>query len=155
MKNTMRTRLAALLAAVALVGVCALSDSHAKANEATTVQPSQKLALKSGGPAVAAPVFQNSSFANNYGRVTRLYPSPNGMFFSLGGRKLLNEVKTDMNPKDGYYFIPLSHPNYNSLVALLYLCAEHDYILKVRTQDALNANGHAEVVYLVKDFNRN
>ena len=67
----------------------------------------------------------------------------------------VGEVKTDMNPNAGYYFIPLNHPNYKALVDLLYLCATNDWNVYARTKETLSPDGFAEVSYLVQDFNRN
>ena len=89
---------------------------------------------------------------NNHGRITRIYPDSGRVYFHFGGKK--KESKTDMNPKDGYYFIQVSHPNYRAMVDLLYLSAESDWNLKARTQGQLSPEGHAEVVYLVQDFDR-
>lgn len=94
----------------------------------------------------------NWQFENNHGRIARLYPNPTNMTFRFGGK--VGEVKTDMNPNAGYYFIPLSHPNYKVLVDLLYLCAEHDWNVYARTKETLSPDGFAEVLYLVQDFNR-
>ena len=85
-------------------------------------------------------------FEQNSGVVKRLYPEPNGTYYSLTGGQ------TAMNPANGYYFIPKTHPNYDALLRLLYLSAEKRWTLKTRTQPSLNTNGHAEVIYLVVDF---
>jgi hypothetical protein len=91
-------------------------------------------------------------FDSNHGRIARIYSDSGRLYFRFGGKK--SEVKTDMNPKDGYYFIPISHPNYRSMVDLLYLCAAQDWNLGARTQDHLTPEGHAEVAYLIQDILR-
>ncbi|HQR31519.1 MAG TPA: hypothetical protein PLK30_02200 [Blastocatellia bacterium] len=94
----------------------------------------------------------NWQYENNHGRITRIYPHTDKLFFRFGGKT--SEVKTDMNPKDGYYFIPVTHPNYKALADLLYLAAEHDWNIFARPKEALTADGYAEVTYLVQDFVR-
>lgn len=59
-----------------------------------------------------------------------------------------------MNPTNGYYFIPMSNPNHEALVDLLYLAAEHDWNLQARTEPILGIGGRADVIYLVQDFVR-
>lgn len=88
----------------------------------------------------------NPGFGQNFGSVKRLYPEPNRTYFSLSGGA------TSMNPTNGYYYVPKTHPNYDAMIDLLYLAAEKRWTLKVRTQPALDANGHAEVIYFVVDF---
>ena len=87
----------------------------------------------------------NPGFEQNFGVVKRLYPEPNGTYFSLTGGQ------TAMKPVNGYYFIPKTHTNYDALVQLLYTAAEKRWTLKARTQPAL-ASGSAVVIYLVVDF---
>jgi len=94
----------------------------------------------------------NWQFENNHGRITRIYPHTDKLYFRFGGKS--TEVKTDMNPAAGYYFIPLTHPNYKALADLLYLCAEQDWNIFARTKETLDSAGYAEVIYLVQDFDR-
>jgi hypothetical protein len=91
----------------------------------------------------------NNDFEQNKGKIKRLYPDGTELYFSLGGAGSV----TAMNPANGYYVIHNSNANYIVLVDLVYLCAEHGWTLKVRTQPNLNSNNIAEVVYLVVDFN--
>ncbi len=88
---------------------------------------------------------QSSSFADNFGRVGRLYPDRNGVYFTLNGGQ------TSMNPRNGYYRLLRSHPNYESLVDLLYMVTENNWTLQVRTENQLDSNGHAQVNYFVVD----
>jgi hypothetical protein len=90
----------------------------------------------------------NPDFESNKGKIKRLYPDASELYFSLGGAGSV----TAMNPTNGYYIIHRANANYDALVNLVYLCAEHGWVLKVRTQPAL-VNGTAEVIYLVVDFN--
>ncbi len=94
----------------------------------------------------------NWQFENNHGRIARIYPNPNSVIFRFGGKPA--EVKTDMNPNAGYYYIPITHPNFKALVDLLYLCAEHDWNIYARTKETLAGDGTAEVLYLVQDFDQ-
>ncbi len=148
----MKTRLVTLLAVVTLVAVGVLTGSHADAKTAKGRPPapalSPKVAVTTAGTAAAT----NWNFEKNHGRITRIYPEPTGVYFAFGGQP--GQWQTAMNPANGYYFIPLTHPNYQSLVALLYLAAEHDWNLQARTQPTLGTAGRAEVIYLVQDFAR-
>ncbi len=87
----------------------------------------------------------NSKWTNNYGYVSRLYPSDNKVYFSLKGGK------TFMSPLRNYYYISISHPNYRAMVDLLYLAADKRWKLFVKTKNKLDANGFAEAEYFVVD----
>jgi hypothetical protein len=89
----------------------------------------------------------NFDFEQNKGKIARLYPDKKQLYFRFGGAGSVSA----MPPPGGYYFIPLTHPNYHALVDLVYLSAERDWIVRARTEPALVA-GHAEVIYLVVDF---
>lgn len=141
----MKIRFATLLAAFTFVVACAMYGVHADAKGGSAAP-----ALNPTAAAPAPPT--NWNFEKNHGRIKRLYPSPDGVYFSFGGQP--GQWQTAMNPANGYYFIPVTHPNYQSLVNLLYLAAEHDWNLQARTQPTLGAGGRAEVIYLVQDFAR-
>lgn len=149
----MKTRLAILLAVVTLVASGALAASRTGTKPAA-VDPPVVHALAPNAAAANAPAvpFNNWNFANNHGRIRKLYPTVDGVYFAFGGQP--GQWQTAMNPTYGYYFIPLTHPNYKSLVDLLYLAAEHDWNLQARTQPALGTGGRADVIYLVQDFAR-
>lgn len=87
----------------------------------------------------------NADFSKNFGHIHRLYPDTTNLWFSL------KDGQTAMQPQDGYYFIPAASGNYQTLAQLVYLCAEHGWVLKVRAEDTLVA-GHAKVAYLVVDL---
>ncbi len=141
----MKTRFATLLAVVTLAVAGAMYGVHADAKGGS--------AAPAPNPTAGAPSPPtNWNFEKNHGRIKRLYPSPDGVYFSFGGQP--GQWQTAMNPANGYYFIPLAHPNYQSLVNLLYLAAEHDWNLQARTQPTLGTGGRAEVLYLVQDFAR-
>ena len=89
----------------------------------------------------------NFDAEHNKGKVKRLYPAQDRLWFTLGGSGSV----TAMNPKDGYYYILVTNNNFAGLYGLVYLCAEHGWTLKVRTLDNL-VGGWAEVSYLVVDF---
>lgn len=86
------------------------------------------------------------TWTNNYGKVNRLYPSRWGTFFRL------EDGKTDMNPKDGYYFVPLDHTNYSALIDLLYMAAEKRYTIHTKTKEELDGEGYAVVIYFVVEW---
>ena len=87
----------------------------------------------------------NHGWTENYGKVGRLYPTKDKTFFKLVGGK------TAMNPDKGYYYIPISHNNYDAMISLLYKAAELRYKIYARTQPNL-VGGFAEVLYLVVDW---
>ena len=138
----LKTRIVMPLAAVLLVAAGVLNGVHTDA----------KTNPKPAAPAAAPAPPTNWNFEKNHGRITRLYPEPGGVYFTFGGNP--NEYQTAMNPANGYYFISNTHPNYQSLVNLLYLAAEHDWNLQARTQPTLGTAGRADVIYLVQDFTR-
>lgn len=149
----MNTRLATFLAVVMLVTAGVLSVSSTSAQTAKDPSPVPATASKVAAPS-AMPLAQGVfNFEKNHGRITRIYPEPTGVYFRFGGAQP-GDWQTGMNPTNGYYFIPMSHPNYQALVDLLYLAAEHDWNLMARTQPTLSLGGRAEVIYLVQDFTR-
>ena len=85
-------------------------------------------------------------YDQNYGQVGRLYADPTRLFFTLTGGR------TAMNPRHGYYLIPKTHPNYDTLISLLFMAAESRHVIKARTEDKLDNDGFAEVIYLVVDW---
>jgi hypothetical protein len=127
-----------------------LSGSRTSAQNAFGRPPA--LGRKLAVTAAAAALPTNWNFEKNHGRITRIYPEPTGVYFTFGGKP--GQWQTAMNPANGYYYIPLTHPNYKSLVDLLYLAAEHDWNLQARTQPTLGTGGRADVIYLVQDFAR-
>jgi len=87
-----------------------------------------------------------SAVSVNYGRVTLLYPDRGGVYFSLIGGK------TAMQPKDGYYYLPMNHPNYQPMYDLLYRAAEKRWRLYVNCDPKPTAGGHATANYFVVYF---
>ena len=148
----MKTRIATMLAVVMFVAAAIVSGSRASAKTPEESPAAPSLSSNGGVTVAAAPLPTNFNFELNHGRITRIYPEPNGVYFRFGGKP--GEWQTAMNPTNGYYFIPMSHPNYAALVDLLYLAAERDWNLQARTQPTLGAGGRADVIYLVQDFAR-
>jgi hypothetical protein len=148
----MKTKLATLFAVVMFVVLGAINASPTDAKNAKGYPPIPTFDSKSTLTTVAAPLATNFNFEKNHGRITRIYPEPTGVYFRFGGKA--GEWQTAMNPANGYYYIPMSHPNYRALVDLLYLAAEHDWNLQARTQPTLGTGGRADVIYLVQDFSR-
>lgn len=148
----MKTKLATLLAVVMFVVVGAINASLTNAQITTGYPPPPTFDSKRTLTNGAAPQATNFDFGNNHGRITRIYPESTGVYFTFGGKP--SERQTAMNPANGYYFIPMSNPNYRALVDLLYLAAEHDWNLRARTEPTLGFGNRADVVYLVQDFSR-
>jgi hypothetical protein len=80
------------------------------------------------------------------GKITRLYPDSGGCYFRI------NAPAAAPSPKDGYYRLELSHPNYASLYAFLLSCVAWGNEITVRVSKDITASEHAIVVYLVADF---
>lgn len=147
----MKTKLATILAVVMFVSVGVLSASHTNAQNANDFSTAPMLA-QANLITVPKPPQGSPNGGNNHGRITRIYPHPDGVYFTFGG--LPGQFETAMKPTNGYYSISMTHPNYKALVDLLYLAAEHDWNLQARTQPVLGTGGRADVIYLVQDFSR-
>jgi hypothetical protein len=90
-------------------------------------------------------VSGNFGGEKNYGYVGRLYPTTNRVYFTLKGGQ------TAMNPKYGYYFLPVDHKNYKALLNLLYMAASFRYVIHARTVEKL-VGGFAQVIYFTVDW---
>jgi hypothetical protein len=90
----------------------------------------------------------NYDFENNLGKIARIYPDGNGLFIRFGGPG----AKTAMHPTNGYYQLPITHPNYQAMVNLVYFSAQNGWTVAARTSANLESDGAAEIVYLVVDF---
>ena len=148
----MKTKLATILAVVMFVAAGVLNASHTNAKNANEFPTAPILTSDETATPVTVLPQGNPNFGNNHGRITRIYPEPTGVYFTFGGQP--GQFQTAMNPTNGYYYIPISHPNYKALVDLLYLAAEHDWNLQARTQPVLGTAGRADVIYLVQNFSR-
>jgi hypothetical protein len=87
---------------------------------------------------------------NAKGKVKRLYPS----YESTKGKTFIRlELPASASaPKDGYFFIDSSHPNYNALYSLALVAAVNRYELTIRTSADISSLAHAKVEYLVVDW---
>src|SRR6266436_1950191 len=148
----MKTKLTTILAVVLFVAVGVLDVSHTNAKNDNDFPTAPILTQGAKTSVPKLPQGNLNAGNNNHGKITRIYPNPDGVYFTFGGRP--GEFQTAMNPANGYYSISMSHPNYKALVDLLYLAAEHDWNLQARTEPALGPGGRADVVYLVQDFSR-
>ncbi|MDG1102770.1 MAG: hypothetical protein P8N75_05250 [Ascidiaceihabitans sp.] len=79
------------------------------------------------------------------GVITRIYTDTVRTTFRLNG-------KDGSVPKNGYYELALTHPNYNALFSLGLAAAVNKTSVRIRTDDALNANEHGIVTYIVADY---
>lgn len=84
------------------------------------------------------------------GKVTRLYPS----YEATNGKTYirLELPAATVAPKDGYFYIETSHPNYNALYSLALVAAVNRYELTVRTAQDISTQNHAKVEYMVVDW---
>jgi hypothetical protein len=144
----MKIKIATFLALAMLVAVGLLNASHTEAKAAKGSAPALTAEAALGSATV--PQATTFNFEKNHGKIKRLYPTTDGVYFSFGMNA--GESQTAMNPTNGYYFIATTHPNYKALVDLLYMAAENRWNLQARTQPTLGTAGRADVIYLVQDF---
>jgi hypothetical protein len=55
-------------------------------------------------------------------------------------------------PKNGYFEVPLSHPNYKVMFSFGLAAAIKKTSVHIRTNDALSAGEHGVVTYIVADY---
>jgi len=78
------------------------------------------------------------------GKVERIYVHRNGLYIRLAGIKV--------KPKDEYFYLLLTHPNYNALFSLASMAAMGGRVLWVRTVKDITPTEYGEVEYMVLDF---
>ena len=85
------------------------------------------------------------------GRVTRLYvtrtPSP-----ARGVTFIRLDIPASEQPKDGYFQLDQSHPNYNALYSLALSAAINGYLLRIRTEGPITPTEYAVVRYMVVNW---
>ena len=77
-------------------------------------------------------------------KVSRIYPDEANCYIRLKAPAY--------RPKSGYFRLPLSHPNYNSLYSLAVVAAVNGYKLQIRTVSAIVGTAFAEVAYMYVDW---
>lgn len=92
----------------------------------------------------AAPVEALKDAVHAKGKVERLFVHRTGLYVRLAGIKL--------KPKDEYFNLPLTHPNYNALFSLASMAAMSGRVLWIRTAKAIIPTEVAEVEYMVLDY---
>jgi hypothetical protein len=90
----------------------------------------------------------NPGFRHNHGKIGRLYPDANRLYFRF--RNGAGSEQAMIDPATQYYFISADVKNYEAMARLVYLCAEKDWELQVQTKPTLTG-GEAEVEYIVLD----
>ena len=78
------------------------------------------------------------------GKVTRMYPNQEGCYLEI-------DYQGD-KPKDNSFFLPLSHPNYNSIYSLVVVAAVHNYNLTVRVVSDIIPSEFANIRYIVVEW---
>ena len=78
------------------------------------------------------------------GKVTNVYPDAAGCYIRL--------ANIPEPPKDGYFQLKLSHPNYNALYSLVVVASVNRYKLTIRTTSEIDPTQIAEVAYLTVDW---
>ena len=83
------------------------------------------------------------------GKVNRMYVNKLGLDVRL-------DIDPKTAPKDGYFFLRVTHPNYNALYSLALAAAVNRLPLSIRTvgeiEDATKAEKRPEVEYFVQDW---
>jgi hypothetical protein len=79
------------------------------------------------------------------GKITRVYPDQGDVYFRLNGL-------TGSAPKDGYYRLLLTHPNYNALYSLTLAAAVNGTTVTIRTDYDFTPNAHGIVNYIMDEF---
>jgi hypothetical protein len=80
------------------------------------------------------------------GKVGRIYPHENVAYIRLEG------IPLNATPKDGYFRLDKTHPNYAALYSLALVAAVNRYDLLIRTRAEITNQDHGEVVYMVVDW---
>ena len=80
------------------------------------------------------------------GRVSRIYASEDVTYIRL------KDIPTEDTPKDGYFRLFRSHPNYNALYSLALVAAVNRYQLDIRAAGEIEPSEYADVVYMVVDW---
>lgn len=78
------------------------------------------------------------------GRVNRIYSNKGGSYIRL----------TDSShtlPKDDYFWLPLSHPNYQSVLACCMAGQINKMSVQIRTEADITPAEHADVQYVTLD----
>ena len=89
--------------------------------------------------------------ANNAtGTVERLYVARNSSNQGLAFIRL--NIPASQRPRDGYFLLEQSHPNFNALYSLALSAAINGYPLRIRTQSDITATAHGLVEYMLVDW---
>lgn len=78
------------------------------------------------------------------GKVVKIYPNANSCYVQL--------EYEGIKPKDEYFKLELSHPNYKSLYSLAVLSAVHNYVLAIRSASDITPVEHAIVSYMYVEW---
>ncbi len=76
------------------------------------------------------------------GKVTTLYANENGCYIAIDATP---------KPKSGLFWLPTSHPNYNSLYSLAVVAYVNDYDLQVRNKNNIVSTDHGSIQYVTID----
>jgi hypothetical protein len=83
------------------------------------------------------------------GKVARLYVTQ----VDSGGVTFIRlQIPGNEQPRDGYFQLNQSHPNYNALYSLALSAAINGYQLSIRTQADITPTEFAVVRYMVVDW---
>ena len=80
------------------------------------------------------------------GSISRLYSNPEGCYIKLSG------IATNATPKNGYFQLKLTHPNYNALYSLIMAAAINRYKIQIRATSTITSLSFAEVLYVMVDW---
>jgi hypothetical protein len=80
------------------------------------------------------------------GQVARIYASSGHTYIRLSG------LPANDTPKDGYFQLLQTHPNYDALYSLALTAAVNHYDLDIRATEEIDPSEYAVVSYMVVDW---
>lgn len=80
------------------------------------------------------------------GPVARIFASSGHVYIRL------NDIPASDTPKDGYFMLEQTHPNYDALYSLALTAAVNHYVLDIDATAEIDPTAYATVQYMVVDF---
>jgi len=74
------------------------------------------------------------------GEVSMIYPSKDACYIRLKDPQYV--------PRDDFFMLPLSHPNYNALYSLAVVAAVNRYTLSIRTVTEITDTEYPKISYM-------
>jgi len=80
------------------------------------------------------------------GTISRLYSNSQGCYIKLSG------IAANATPRNGYFQLKLTHPNYDALYSLIMAAAINRYKIQIRATSTITSRSFAEVSYVTVDW---